>query len=153
MGGQPIMVDADTKIKVGSRIVLYDGVCGLCNGWVKFVLRRDRKNKFLFASLQSDFAYRALSKHNRNPKDLNTVYVIVDYALPTERLLSRAKAVIYVLSEMGGYYKFVGLFNALPEGFLNFGYGLVARMRYQLFGKHDSCMMPEPESSKRFIEV
>jgi len=147
------MVEVDSKTRVGSHIVLYDGICGLCNNFVKFILRRDQNHKFLFASLQSDFAYRALSKYNRNSKDLNTVFVIVDYGLKSERLLLRAKAAIYVLSELGNAWRLLALLNLLPDSVLDAGYGLVAKNRYSWFGKYDSCQMPDTATSERFIEV
>jgi predicted DCC family thiol-disulfide oxidoreductase YuxK len=147
------MIEVDSKTRIGSRIVLYDGVCGLCNRFVKFTLSRDKGKKFLFASLQSDFAYRALSKHNRNPKDLNTIYVIVDYALKSERLLSRAQAAIYILSQLGGAWRLFTLIGFFPGSLLNGLYDLVAKYRYQLFGKFSSCVVPDEEAVQRFIEV
>jgi predicted DCC family thiol-disulfide oxidoreductase YuxK len=147
------MVEVDAKTRVGSHIVLYDGICGLCNNFVKFVLQHDHNQKFLFASLQSDFAYRALSKHNRNPKDLNTVFVIVDYGLKSERLLVRAKAAIYVLSELGNAWRLCALFNLLPDALLDAAYNLIAKNRYSWFGKYDSCQMPDTATMTRFIEV
>lgn len=147
------MVEVDAKTRVGSHIVLYDGICGLCNNFVKFVLQHDHNQKFLFASLQSDFAYRALSKHNRNPKDLNTVFVIVDYGLKSERLLVRAKAAIYVLSELGNAWRLCALLNLLPDPLLDAAYNLIAKNRYSWFGKYDSCQMPDTATMTRFIEV
>jgi predicted DCC family thiol-disulfide oxidoreductase YuxK len=147
------MAEVDSKTRVGSHIILYDGVCGLCNSYVKFVVRHDKSQKFLFASLQSDFAYRALSKHNRNPKDLNTVFVIVDYGLKSERLLVRAKAAIYVRSELGHAWRLFALFNLLPDTILDAVYNLIAKYRYHWFGKYESCQMPDTATSTRFIEV
>jgi predicted DCC family thiol-disulfide oxidoreductase YuxK len=147
------MAEVDSKTRIGSHIVLYDGVCGLCNNFVKFVLRHDQNQRFLFASLQSDFAYRALSKHNRNPKDLNTIFVIVDYGLKNERLLLRAKAAIYVLSELGNGWRLCALLNLLPDSLLDGVYNLIAKYRYKWFGKFDSCQLPDADESKRFIEV
>jgi len=147
------MVEVDAKTRVGSHIVLYDGICGLCNNFVKFVVRHDQNQKFLFASLQSDFAYRALSKHNRNPKDLNTIFVIVDYGLKSERLLVRSKGAIYVLSELGNAWRLCALFNLFPDSLLDAAYNLIAKYRYSWFGKYDSCQMPDTATSTRFIEV
>jgi len=147
------MVEVDRKTRIGSHIVLYDGVCGLCNNFVKFVVRHDQNQKFLFASLQSDFAYRALSKHSQNPKDLNTVFVIVDYGLESEHLLTRARAAVYVLSQLGVGWRLFALVNLLPDSLLDFAYNLIAKYRYQWFGKYDTCQVPDSESSERFIEV
>ncbi len=87
-------------------IILYDGVCGLCNRLNQFILRRDPDAIFRFASLQSPFAERILSRHGANPQDLDTVYVVVNLDLtnhdlakeaqPDERLLPRSDAIIFV---------------------------------------------------------
>src|SRR3981189_842412 len=82
-------------------IILYDGVCGLCNRVNQFVLRRDPEGVFRFASLQSAVAGRILARHGANPEDLDTVYVVVDYELPEERLVPRADAVIFILKQLG----------------------------------------------------
>ena len=78
-------------------ILLYDGVCGLCNRLVQFTLRHDVKRRLKFAALQSDFAAQILSRHGLNPKDLDTVYLVEAYGLPGERLRERSDAVISVL--------------------------------------------------------
>jgi predicted DCC family thiol-disulfide oxidoreductase YuxK len=83
-------------------IILYDGVCGLCNRVNQFVLRRDPEGIFRFASLQGAVAGRILARHGANPEGLDTVYVVVDYELPEERLLPRSDAVIFILKQLGG---------------------------------------------------
>src|ERR1700693_139433 len=83
-------------------ILLYDGVCGLCNRLVQFILRRDRKAIFRFASLQSPFSARILARHGARPTDLDTVYVVLNHELPGESLLSRSAAAIFVLQQLGG---------------------------------------------------
>ncbi len=147
------MIDLNSTIKVGTAIVLYDGVCGLCNRFVKLVLSQDRAELFMFASLQSDFAYRLLSKYGADPRDLNTLYVIADYGLPTERVLSRAKAAIFVFSQLGGLWSLAKLLNLAPDFLLNACYRVIASSRYKLFGKYDSCLMPDPQLKERFIEI
>ncbi|HKR60260.1 MAG TPA: DUF393 domain-containing protein, partial [Pyrinomonadaceae bacterium] len=75
-------------------VVLYDGVCGLCNRLNQFLLRRDGQDRFRFASLQSDVAAQLLQRHGTDAIDLDTVYVVADYGMPNERLLSRSDAVL-----------------------------------------------------------
>src|SRR6266567_2133210 len=82
-------------------ILLYDGVCGLCNRLVQFILRRDVAGKFCFASLQSGLAERILVRHGANARDLDTVYVVVNYEQTDERVLPRSDAVIFVLKNLG----------------------------------------------------
>lgn len=134
-------------------IVLYDGVCGLCNRLNQFLLKRDRHDRLRFASLQSSLAESLTLRHGANPKDLDTVYVVVDHGLPTEHLLSRSDAIIYVVTQLGGVWKAMGLAKVLPKALRNIGYNIVAKNRYRVFGKHDSCMLPDPKNKEKFLEV
>ena len=134
-------------------IVLYDGVCGLCNRLNQFLLKRDRQDRFRFASLQSSLAESLTRRHGADPKDLDTVYVVVDHNLPTEHLLSRSDAIIYVLTQLGGIWKALDVARVLPKALRNIAYNIVAKNRYRVFGKHDSCMLPDPKSKDKFLEV
>ncbi len=77
---------------MGPHVILYDGVCGLCNRLNQFVLKRDHQNKFRFASIQSALARQLLTLYGKNPDDLNTMYLIADYKKGSERILSKAQA-------------------------------------------------------------
>jgi len=134
-------------------IVLYDGVCGLCNRLNQFLLKRDRHDRLRFASLQSSLAESLTLRHGANPNDLDTVYVVVDHNRPTEHLLSRSDAIIYVLTQLGGIWKVMGLAKVLPKTLRNIAYNIVARNRYAVFGKLDSCMLPDPKNKEKFLEV
>lgn len=134
-------------------IVLYDGVCGLCNRLNQFLLQRDTHDRFRFASLQSDFAASLLKRQGADSKDLDTVYVVLDYNLPGERLLARSDAILHVLTQLDGIWKLAGVGRGLP-GFLRDGlYKIVARNRYRVFGKHESCILPDPKHRHKFLEV
>jgi predicted DCC family thiol-disulfide oxidoreductase YuxK len=133
-------------------IVLYDGVCGLCNRLVQFILKRDKRDRFRFASLQSDLAGKVLQQHGRDPHDLDTVYVVVDYAQPTERLLARSDAILFLLGELGGIWELTSVGKILPRTMRDAVYKLVARNRYRVFGKYESCMLPEPQHRKKFLD-
>jgi predicted DCC family thiol-disulfide oxidoreductase YuxK len=145
-------------------IILYDGVCGLCNRLNQFVLRRDPDAIFRFASLQSPFAARIVSRHGANPQDVDTVYVVVNLDLtrhdlaretqPDERLLPLSDAIIFVLKGLGGIWKVLGLLlQLLPRPLRDAAYRLVARNRYRIFGRFETCMLPSPESRNRFLDV
>ncbi|MDQ5843980.1 MAG: DCC1-like thiol-disulfide oxidoreductase family protein [Acidobacteriota bacterium] len=134
-------------------IVLYDGVCGLCNRLNQFLLKRDTHDRLRFASLQSNFAAAVLLRHGADPHDLDTVYVVVDYGQPTERLLSRSDAILYLLAQLGGIWKLGSVGHILPRVLRDGAYGIVARNRYRVFGKYDSCMLPEPKHRAKFLEV
>src|SRR6266516_4712066 len=124
-------------------ILLYDGVCGLCNRLVRFVLRRDSRGRLRFASLQSDFAARILRRHGFDPHDLDTHYVIENGGQPRETLCARSDAVIAVLRRIGGLCgALAALLHVFPKWLRDWGYNLVARHRYRTFGKYDSCLLP-----------
>ena len=96
MTAEPVMNGANP-------IILYDGVCGLCNRLVQFLLKHDKDGRLRFASLQSDFAVKVLGRHGLDPKDLDTVHVVVNYDQPGERVLQRSDAVLRAGRELGGF--------------------------------------------------
>jgi len=134
-------------------ILLYDGVCGLCNGFVQFILRHDRQAIFRFASLQSSLAARILARHNFNPSDLDTVYVVVDPDA-NEFLLSRSDAVLFILKQLGGFWRLAALLLQLPPKFVrDLAYNTVARHRYRIFGRSETCVLPSTQDRNRFLDL
>jgi predicted DCC family thiol-disulfide oxidoreductase YuxK len=136
----------------GEAIILYDGVCGLCNRLNRFVLARDSRAQFRFAALQSRFAREVLGRYRRNPEDLDTFYLLEDYGLPSERLRSRSNAALRVLERLGGVWKLSRIAAWLPRPLRDFGYDLVARTRYRIFGKTERCRVPSERDRARFVE-
>jgi predicted DCC family thiol-disulfide oxidoreductase YuxK len=132
-----------------AHIIFYDGVCGLCNRLNQFVLRRDKHDKFRFAALQSGFAREELGKRGKDPRDLDTVYVLSDEG----KLYDRARAILFMLRELGGGWKLTAVFSILPTVILNLGYRLVARLRYRLFGKYDACTVPTAAQREKFLDA
>ncbi len=141
-------------MEMSHPIVLYDGVCGLCNRLVQFILRRDRKAIFRFASLQSAFAGSILARHNANPSGLDTVYLVVNHELPDEFLLSRSDAVLYVLKQLTGPWRAVALcLQLLPRFLRDAAYNAVARNRYRIFGRSKVCQLPSEQDRNRFLDI
>jgi predicted DCC family thiol-disulfide oxidoreductase YuxK len=138
----------------GSRpeIVLYDGVCGLCNGLVRFALPRDRAGVFRFAALQGRAAGEILSRHGMDPRDLDTVYVAVPDERGGERLLRKSRAVLHMLSRLGPPWSLSALVAPLPTRLLDALYDVVARNRYRVFGRSETCLLPAPEWRDRFMD-
>jgi predicted DCC family thiol-disulfide oxidoreductase YuxK len=135
-------------------IVLYDGVCGLCNRLVQFVLKNDRNDVFRFASLQSKLAEQILVRHRLRSESLETVYVVLDYGLAEERVLSRLQAVVYVLQQLGGPLAYVSaILRVLPAPVQNFLYRLVARNRYRVFGRYETCPLPDGDTRSKFLDL
>lgn len=151
-------------------ILLYDGVCGLCNRLVQFVLRRDPAGIFRFASLQGALAGKILKRHGLDSRDLDTVYVVTDPDGADEQVWARSDAVIYILRHLGGSDLSSGgpglragtahaiwraggfLLGRLPRTFRDWGYGAVARYRYRVFGRYETCPLPNEETRGRFLD-
>lgn len=135
-------------------IILYDGVCGLCNALVQFLIKRDKRGDLRFASLQSDFAAKVLGRHGIDPADLDTVHVVVNYEQPDERVLNRSDAILRAWRELGGFWKTAAVAGQIiPRPLRDLVYRFVAGNRYRVFGKYDTCMLPEPNQRSRFLDV
>jgi predicted DCC family thiol-disulfide oxidoreductase YuxK len=135
-------------------IIFYDGVCGLCNRLVQFLLKHDTHGRLHFASLQSDFAGKVLGRHGIDPKDLDTVHVVENYDQPNERVLQRSDAILRAGRELGGFWgTSSSIGKVVPRAVRDFVYRLVATNRYRIFGKYDTCMLPDPSQRSRFLDV
>lgn len=136
-----------------TTLVFYDGLCGLCDGFVQFLLKRDRHARLAFATLQGEVARSMLLPRGLDPADLDSVFVVADWKTPNERVLSRSRAVLHAASQLGGAW---GLFAAIgrivPTPLADAVYSLVARHRYRIFGRYDACPLPRPEWCDRFLE-
>jgi len=142
-----------TSAATSSHLLLYDGVCGLCNRLVQFVLRHDRKDRFRFAALQSSLAANLLRGYGRDAGDLDTVYVIARYGQSSATLLSKARAVLFMLGQLGGIWRLAPLLRVLPRPLLDFGYDQIAGRRYRWFGRYDACPVPTPATKAKFLDA
>jgi predicted DCC family thiol-disulfide oxidoreductase YuxK len=141
-----------TGATAGKDVVFYDGVCTMCNGFVRFLLERDPGGRFRFAPLQGDAARRALQRHGWNADDLDTMHLLADFERPGERLYSRSDAVLETLHRIGGLWALASWLKIFPATLRDFVYGVVVRNRYRTFGKYDSCPLAPPEWRERFIQ-
>ena len=133
-----------------TTIILFDGVCNLCSGVVRFVIARDPHAHFRFAALQSDAARRACAEVGATPPaavDPDTIIVIAD-----GRALERSDAALAIASRLPFPWPMFGVFRILPRALRDWAYRLIARNRYRWFGKSDTCLMPTPELRARFLE-
>jgi predicted DCC family thiol-disulfide oxidoreductase YuxK len=133
-----------------STTILFDGVCNLCSGVVRFVIARDPHAHFRFAALQSDAARRACAEVGATPPaavDPDTIIVIVN-----GRALERSDAALAIASRLPFPWPMFGVFRILPRALRDWLYRFVAKNRYRWFGKSDTCMMPTPELRARFLE-
>ena len=134
-------------------IILYDGLCGLCNRLNRFVLKRDTEGRFRFASLQSEFSREVLIRHRRPATDVNTLYVLREVSDGREELFSKSEAVVTILDQLSGFRPWVVLMKILPTAITDLGYDLVAKNRYRFFGRYDVCPLPSSEERERFIQI
>lgn len=130
-----------------TQIILFDGVCNLCNGFVQFLIKRDKKARFKFASLQSESGQSLLLKFNLPPDDFHSfIYIKGDSHY------TKSTAALNVLKDMGGPWKLFYVFILTPKFIRDFIYSSIAKSRYKLFGKRETCMVPTPDIKKRFLE-
>jgi predicted DCC family thiol-disulfide oxidoreductase YuxK len=143
------MTEASTTTR---SLILYDGVCALCNGMVRFVLKRDQKDAFRFAPLQSELAKKIVERHRMKPGELNTVCVVVGYEFATERVLTKSAAVLYIVKQMGGVWRLASVGRWIPGAFRDSAYDLVARWRYRIFGQYAVCPLPSDKDRRKFLQ-
>lgn len=126
-------------------LILFDGVCNLCNGAVKFIIPRDPQGLFHFASLQSDFGQALLSKHNIEGQPLDSL-ILLDH----HHMYLKSDAVLRIARELSKPWPLFSGFRLIPRPLRDGLYDLVARHRYRVFGKKDTCMIPAKGIRDRF---
>jgi len=126
------------------RVIFFDGVCGLCNAWVDFILKRDRAGIFSFAPLQGNYAKEMEPEASKN---LNTMIYFV-----SGQRYYRTGAILRILRDLGGIWYLAWVFWFVPFFIRDFLYGLIARNRYRIFGKKENCRIPTPKEKVRFLD-
>ena len=134
------------ELPAGKSLILFDGYCNLCNGAVQFVLERDKKNQFYFASLSWKVAEKLLENH---PKFKSVDSILLFHK---GKLTDRSTAALKIAPHLGGIWWLTGVFWIVPKFIRDAVYDWVARNRYKWFGKKESCMFPTPEIKNRFLE-
>ncbi|OVE54027.1 thiol-disulfide oxidoreductase [Chryseobacterium mucoviscidosis] len=132
---------------MGKHIVFFDGDCGVCNFWVQWILKRDHNNRFLFASLQSDFGQQFLTERKLNTEVFNTLYLWK----PNHYYLEKSNAVLQIANILGGIYKLSAIGKIIPRFFSDTIYDLISKNRMKL--ANQKCYLPTPDERKKFIEV
>ena len=130
-----------------NNLVLYDGVCGLCSRFVQHLLKQDRSAVLVFAPLQGTTANSVRTQHPSLPKELSTVAYVRD-----GQLLLRSRAVFAIWQDLGGAWRIPASLRILPRFFTDLGYRMVASVRYRIWGKLDSCQIPDPDQASRFFD-
>ena len=127
-------------------IVLYDGVCGLCDRSVQLILRNDRRGRFRFAALQSETGRALLEKFGLSPEALDSVVLVED-----GRAWRKSRAALRIARRMDGPWPLVWPLRIVPRPVADSLYDILAKNRYRIFGKLETCMIPPPEVRARFL--
>lgn len=127
-------------------IILFDGICNLCNSSVDRVIRWDRKKVFRFASLQSEFAKNLLNNTSVNPRDLDSIVYFHQ-----GKVKQKSNAVMAIVLKLGFPYSLLYVFKLVPRFLRNYVYDIVARNRYQWFGEKETCRIPTEEEKSLFM--
>ena len=130
----------------GRHIVIFDGVCNLCNGSVSFIIKRDPKGKFVFIPMQSSLAEELIVKYSVAKVGVDTFLVIKD-----DRAYVYSDAALEIAKELSGIWAALYLLRFVPRVVRNGCYKTIARNRYKLFGRTNTCMVPTEEISSRFL--
>ncbi|MCY8485824.1 thiol-disulfide oxidoreductase DCC family protein [Bacillus atrophaeus] len=131
---------------IPNRVLLFDGVCNLCNGAVQFIIKRDPDGLISFSSLQSETGQRLL-KLNRLPTEHFDSFVFIEDG----KVYTKSTAAIKVFRHLRGAWRFSVVLLAVPRPVRNMVYSLIAKNRYKWFGKKNECMLPSPAIKKRFL--
>jgi predicted DCC family thiol-disulfide oxidoreductase YuxK len=147
------MTEVERNAIEGRALLLYDGVCALCNGVVQFLMKHDKLDQFRYAPLQSSLGREVLARFDiRSFPD--GVMLLTDALTPGEHLYQRSGAVAEALQQLGGPWRLAGrVLRLAPRRLRDWGYGMVARFRYRLFGRYDTCPIPPPEQRSRLLGV
>lgn len=127
-------------------VILFDGVCNLCNSSVLFIIQRDPKAKFRFASLQSDFGKAQMLRYGLKNSELDSVLLIKE-----EILYQKSNAALEIARNLAGGWPLLYAFKIIPTFLRDWIYNWIARNRYKWFGKKDACMIPTPKLKSRFV--
>lgn len=132
------------------HLVLYDGVCGLCDRTVQYLLETDRRGVLHFATLQGSTAATLRQRHPEIPDRLDSILYVTNLD-GGEKVYARAEAIYRICDTIGCPSRLLRVARRLPHWLSNLGYRVVAASRYRLFGKLDTCRLPRPEEKQRFL--
>ena len=134
-------------VRVRAPLILFDGVCNLCNAWVRFVVRRDPAGVFRFAAQQSPVGRAMIEDRMKNAAQLSSVILIEDNSIYTE-----SDAVLQILARLGLPWSWIALLRIIPRPARDACYRFIVRHRYQWFGRTEACQIPSADVRSRFVE-
>lgn len=137
-----------SDIPKNKQLILFDGVCNLCNSSVLFVIKRDKKDKFLFAPLQSDIGSEIITEFNVDTQNTDSILL---YNPEKKSLKYKSSAALHISKHLVFPYHLMVIFFIVPTFIRNWIYDYIAKHRYQWYGKKESCMIPTPELQSKFM--
>ncbi|MEX0315739.1 MAG: thiol-disulfide oxidoreductase DCC family protein [Allomuricauda sp.] len=129
------------------KIILFDGVCNLCNGAVQFVIKRDKKDMFRYAALQSEIGEQLIAERGIDTSKVDSIILIE----PGVAYFTKSDAALAITQGFGGLWKTITIFSWIPKVFRDALYDFIAKNRYKWFGRKDACMIPTPELQAKFL--
>lgn len=128
------------------KIILFDGVCNLCNGSVIFMIKRDKKDVLRYAALQTEIGQEMVEKYKIDTSKIDSI-ILID----NDKYYYKSTAALRIARHLSGAYPLLAVFLILPAFMRDWIYDIIARNRYKWFGKKESCMIPTPELKSKFI--
>ncbi|AWH85866.1 thiol-disulfide oxidoreductase [Flavobacterium album] len=129
------------------KIILFDGVCNLCDATVQFIIKRDRKDIFRFVAIQSELGQQIINHIGIDTSKTDSI-ILYD---PGHAYYYKAEAAIKIAKKLGGFFILMGMFLILPKWLSNRVYDYIAKNRYKWYGKKEACMIPTPEMKAKFL--
>ncbi|MFQ3589707.1 MAG: DCC1-like thiol-disulfide oxidoreductase family protein [Chloracidobacterium sp.] len=133
-----------------SQVLLYDGVCGFCNWAVQFIMTWDKQKTMRFAALQSEYGAQVVARHPWLAT-VDSVVLVETTDAGTEQVTIRSTAALRVFEYLGGWWRLLTIGYVIPRPLRDWLYDAFAKVRYRLFGKYDTCLLPSPELRARFL--
>lgn len=128
-------------------LILFDGVCNLCNHSVQFIIKHDKKQQFLFAPLQGETAKNIIDYYNINTQEIDSIILYQ----PDKGVSFKSTAALKIAAKLSFPVKLMAFFLVVPYFLRNWVYDFIAKSRYQWFGRKDHCMIPTKELQEKFM--
>lgn len=130
------------------KLILFDGVCNLCNGAIQFIIKNDKKDVFRYAALQSDIGKKLVEERNIDTEKVDSILLIE----PGVAYYDKSDAALQIGKHLKGYRSISSILYLIPSRLRNFVYDFIARNRYKWYGKREECMIPTPELKAKFLD-
>lgn len=135
------------EMNENNKIILFDGVCNLCNSSVQYVIKRDKSNTYRFAALQSEIGKKLAEQRGIDTSQIDSIILIE----PGVAYYTKSTAALKIAQSFGGVWQLTSVFERIPEKIRDWVYDYIAKNRYKWYGKKDACMIPTPELKSKFL--